>query len=80
MAQPDVVSAGPRGTAVVDEAVPQQQFRQPVPGPHQVTTTVLPGPDKITRRFLVDGRDRHRRDLVRPQQTGQMERVAWRRS
>ena len=43
-AQPDVVGAGPGLTAGVDDALAQQELRQPMPGPHQVTAGSPHGP------------------------------------
>src|SRR5664280_2508180 len=42
-AEPVLVRAGPRLPAGVDDPLPQQEFRQPVPAAHQVATDVLPG-------------------------------------
>ena len=42
---------------------------------HQVTAGVLPGPHQVTRSLLVHGRNRHRGDLVQAQQPGQMQGV-----
>ena len=61
--------------AVVDDPVAQQQLRQPVPRPHQITAAVLPGPHQIPGRFLLDARHRHRDDLIQMQQPGQMQRI-----
>lgn len=41
--QPAVMDTDPGVPAGVDDALPQQHLRQPVPGPHQVTTDVLTG-------------------------------------
>jgi hypothetical protein len=75
VSQPGVVSAGPGVAAGVDDPVSQQQLGKSVPGTHQVTAAVLPGPDQIPGCFLLDGRDRHRGDLVQAQQPGQVDRV-----
>src|SRR3954454_14670450 len=45
--QPGGVPAGPRGTAVVNVTVAQQQFGEPVPSPHQIAADVLTGPDQV---------------------------------
>jgi hypothetical protein len=34
--QPPIVQIGPRLATAVDDPVPQQQFRQPMPGSHQI--------------------------------------------
>jgi hypothetical protein len=41
------VFAGPGVAGVVDDPVSQQQLGKSVPGTHQVTAAVLPGPDQI---------------------------------
>jgi hypothetical protein len=46
-----------------------------VPGPHQVTASVLTSTDQIPGVFLIHGRHRHRPELVQPQQPSQMDRV-----
>ena len=66
---------GPRLPAGVDDPLPQQQFRQPVPRPHQIPAAVLTGPHQIPRRFLLDAGNRHLHDLTQPQQPGQMLRI-----
>ena len=45
---------GPGLPAGVDDAVAQQQLGQPVPGPHQIAAGVLPGPDQVPGRLLLD--------------------------
>ena len=75
VAQPDVVLPGPRITVVVDDPVTQQQLRQPVPGPHQITTAVLASTDQVASRLLIGRGDRYCGDLVESQQPGQMNRV-----
>jgi hypothetical protein len=75
VAQPHVVLAGPGTAAVVDDPVPQQQFRQPMPGSHQIAAAVLAGADQVAGGFLVNGGDRHRADLIQPQQPGEVDCV-----
>jgi hypothetical protein len=74
-AQPTVMGERP-GAGVVDEAVPQQQLREPMPDAHQVSARVLARPHQITGRLLVRLRDTHRHQLAQPQQPGQPLRVA----
>jgi pimeloyl-ACP methyl ester carboxylesterase len=62
--QPRVVGTGPGPALGVDETLTQEQFRQPVPGPHQITTAVLTGPDQVTGGLLLEAGHDHRRDLV----------------
>jgi hypothetical protein len=76
LAQPQIVGIGPGPSAGVDDAPAQQQLREPVPGTHQVAAGVLPGADQVACGFLVQARDRHRRDLVHPQQASQVKRIA----
>ena len=38
---------------LVDDAVTQQQFRDPVPGPHQIRTAILTGPHQIAGGFTL---------------------------
>ena len=52
--------------------MPQQQLRQPVPGPHQIAAGVLPGPDQVPGGLLLYGRHPHRGDLIQPQQPRQV--------
>ena len=67
----------PRSTlpAGVDDPLPQQQLRQPVPGPHQITAAVLARPHQIPRGLLLHRRHRHRGDLTQPQQPRQVHRI-----
>ena len=60
LTQPAVVRLGPRLAAAVDDPVPQQQFRHPMPGPHQILPRRLPSPDQITGGLLGQARDPHR--------------------
>jgi len=69
------VSAGPGVAVVVDDPLAQQQLGEPLPGPHQITTAVLPDPDQVPGSLLLDARHRHRGDLIEPQQLRQMDRV-----
>jgi hypothetical protein len=48
LAQPHQVGASPRMAAVVHDSLTQQQLRDPMPGPHQITTDILPRPDQVT--------------------------------
>ena len=52
VAEPCLVPARPGRPAGVDDPLPQQQFRQPVPAAHQVTADVLPRPDQVPGGFL----------------------------
>ena len=73
--QPHLVRPGPRGAAVVHDPLPEKQFRQPVPGPHQVPADVLPGPQQIPRGLLLHTRYPDLDDLIHPQQASQMQGV-----
>ena len=42
----------------------QQQLRDPVPGAHQITTDVLPGPDQVTSRLPLHRRHGHRDNVI----------------
>jgi hypothetical protein len=64
--QPPVVQLRPRLTAGIDDPVPQQQLRHPMPRPHQILPRGLTGPDQITRGFLRQAGYPHRHDLVQP--------------
>ena len=55
---------GPGLPAVVDDPLPQQQFRHPVPGRHQIPAAVFAGPDQIPGRFLA------RRSAPPPRRSG----------
>jgi len=70
--QPHIVFTGPRLPARIDESVPQQQFRQPVPRGHQILSGVLAGTDQIPGSFFGDRRDMHDRDLAQLEQACQM--------
>ena len=59
----------------VDESVPQQQFRQPVPRRHQILSGVLTGTDQIPGSFFLNRRNMNDRDLAQLEQACQMERV-----
>ncbi len=61
---------------VVDQPVPQQQLREPMPRPHQLATRVLARPHQIAGRLLVRLRHPHRDQLAEPQQPRQPLRVA----
>jgi len=73
--QPNQVNPGPRAAAVVHDSLTQQQFRHPMPGPHQITADILPSSDQVTGGFLRQGGHGHRDDLVQAQQFGQMHRI-----
>ena len=66
--QPLSVRRGPGGV-LVHNPLPQQQFRKPVPGTHQIAADVFPGPHQITGGFLTLRRDHHHRQLAEPHQT-----------
>ena len=74
--EPGMVLRRPGLPAVVDVAVAQQQFRDPVTCPHQVTADVLTGPDQVPCGFLADGRDADAGDVVVAQQLGQLQGIA----
>ena len=46
-----------------------------MPGPHQITAAVLPGPDQIPGGFLLHTGHRDRGQVVHPQQPGQQQRI-----
>ena len=71
-AQPRLVPTGPGLGAVIDDPLAQQQFRQPVPCGHQISTHILSNPDQVPRGFLLHARDRDRDDLTQVQQPGQV--------
>ena len=73
--QPRVVSTRPGRPAGVDDAVAQQQLRDPVPGAHQVPAAVLPRPHQVPGGFLLHPWNRHRGDLIQAQQSRQVHRV-----
>src|SRR5207244_12579692 len=70
LAKPRVVRPRPRGR-VVHRPMTKQQLREPVPGPHQITASVLAGPDQDTRRLLLQPGPPYRSDLTQPQQPRQ---------
>jgi hypothetical protein len=47
-----------------------------MPRGHQITANILPSPDQVPRRFLLDARNRDRDDLTQVQQPGQMPGIA----
>ena len=65
------MDTGPRLPAGVEDPLPQQQLRQPVPGPHQIPANVLPGPHQVPRGFLLHARHRDLGELVQLQQPSQ---------
>jgi hypothetical protein len=67
--------AGPRLALVVDDSLPQQQLREPMPRRHQIAPYVVPSPDQVPRGFLFHTRNRDPGDLPEMQQPGQMPRV-----
>jgi len=75
-AQPLLVHPGPRMPTGIQDPLAQQQFRQPMPGPHQITTDIFPGPDQIPRRLLFHARHPDLDDLIHPQQLGKVLRVS----
>jgi hypothetical protein len=66
---------GPGVAAAVDGALAQQQFRQPMPSTHQITSAVLPSTHQISRRFLIHAGHRDGGELAQPQQPSQVDRV-----
>src|SRR5439155_18623597 len=65
-AQPTIMGERP-GAGVVDQTMPQQQLREPMPRTHQLAAGVLTRPHQITRRLLVRLRDAHRHQLAEAQ-------------
>jgi hypothetical protein len=74
--QPPVMAFGPRFTVVVDDPVTQQQFRQPMSGPHQIRSGGFADADQIPGSLLGRTRNPHRHNLVQPQQPRQIQCVA----
>ncbi len=73
--QPAVVDLGPGVAAGVDDALPQQHLRQPMPGPHQIAPDILPGPHQVPGRLLLHTRHHHLDELINQQQPSQQLRV-----
>ena len=76
LAKPSQMGTGPRLAAVVHDALSQQQLRDPVPGPHQITTDVLACTDQVTGCLPLYRRHGHRHDVVQAKEPGQEHRVA----
>lgn len=74
--QPGVVGIPPGLSAGVDQAVAQQELRDPVPGPHQVRPDVLAGTDQIPGGLIREARNPYRGYLPQQGQPGQMFGVA----
>jgi hypothetical protein len=51
--------------------MPEQQLREPVTGPHQITAGILTRPHQITRRLLLRPGHTYRGDLTEPKQPRQ---------
>jgi hypothetical protein len=51
--------------------MPEEQLREPMASPHQITTRVLTRPHEITCGLLFRRGDPHRRDLTKPKQSRQ---------
>jgi hypothetical protein len=73
--QPGVVGSGPGLPAGVNDALAQQELGQPVPGRHEITAAILPRADQIPGVLLVESRDGDGRELVQPQQLGQVDGI-----
>jgi hypothetical protein len=58
------------------DLVPEQELREPVPGPHQVLTDVLAGADQVAERLLGRTGDANRMELARQQQADQVLGIA----
>ncbi|MCY1245360.1 hypothetical protein D9M72_585070 [compost metagenome] len=74
--QPGVVGVGPCLPAGVDQAVAQQELRDPVPGPHEVRADVLAGAHQIPGSFIRVARDPHGCYLSQQGQPGKMLGIA----
>src|SRR6476661_214013 len=66
---------GPGVPSGVADALAQQQFGDPVPGAHEVTTDVFAGSDQVPGCFLCRLRNHDLGDLVQFQQPGQVQGV-----
>jgi hypothetical protein len=75
-AQPLFVCACPRSPTVVDDPLPQKQFRQPMSHPHQIGAGIFTGTHQIAERLDFPPRHPHRGGLTQPQQPGQMRGIA----
>lgn len=75
LTQPHVMPPGPRLPAAIHDPLTQQQLGQPVPGHHQIATTVLARAHQVTGRLLTQARDGHRPHLVQTQQPRQVQGV-----
>lgn len=62
--------------AVVDDAMPQQQLRQPMPCRHQLQPGVVTRTDQVTGGFLRHGRDANCDELVHSQQPCEQDRIS----
>ncbi len=71
LAQPPLMHDRPRLTAVVDDSLPEKQFRLPMTGTHQIGTAIFASAHQITSRFLLHGWHRDRDDLAQVQQSSQ---------
>src|SRR5205085_98753 len=69
-AKPAIVRPRPRGR-LVHHPVPEQQLREPMPGPHQITASVLTSAHEITRGLLLRLGHTYRGYLTQPQQPRQ---------
>jgi hypothetical protein len=63
-AQPLLVRACPGRPTGIHKPLPQQQFRQPVPHPHQIGAGILTGPHQIAHRLDLPLRHPHCGDLT----------------
>lgn len=74
--QPRVVGVGPCLPAGVDQAVAQQELRDPVPDPHEIRADVLAGAHQIPGSLIGVARDPHWCYLSQHGQPGQMLGIA----
>jgi len=65
--QPTIMQLAPGFAVVIDDPVPQQQLRQPVPAAHQILPGSFAGADQVTGSFLGQRGDPHRHHLIQAQ-------------
>lgn len=68
-AEPGLMGHPPRLRLPIDAPLPQEEFRQSVPGPQSIRHDVLPDADHVAGRFLGPGRDSDGRQFPRPIET-----------
>lgn len=67
---------GPAGTAVIDEVMAQQEFREPMPAHHQFNSGVLARPDEVSGGFFDDRRHADSHELIDFEQSCKQEGIA----